>query len=477
MKLRSLTAKLAALFACVSFAVMGTSGYVLYRVLEKQLLLRDDAALVTRVDQIRTLLQDSDLLDLIHDKPQLFANMLGNREALLVLRFPGQAPVLEVNPAHRAVPQVDIVDVGHPLGLSAVLHTTGDAGVPFIAAGAKARVAGDPRDLEIIAGRTMTERTRLLASYRDEILALACGAAMLIAALAFLTVRTELRPLRKLARETESIGVHNLSFRLDESGAPKETWPLIAAINAMLERLEKGFIQLSQVSADMSHDLRTPIGNLLGQTEVALRQPRSSEYYEALLASNFEELERLSKMIDNMLFLARAEHAGTAVDVQPCDIASEFERMADYFEGPAFERGMEIRANGAGTAHADPDLLRRALANLLSNAVKYGYEGTVIRLEAVHAAGGTKLSVESAGPTIDSLHLSRLFERFYRADDARRDSAQSSGLGLSIVRSIMVLHRGQCMVHSESGMTRFTLRFPSRPAQAGTHASDVNVAA
>ena len=92
MKPRSLTAKLAALFACVSFAVMGTSGYVLYRVLEKQLVLRDDAALVTRVDQIRTLLQDSDLLDLIHDKPQLFANMLGNREALLVLRFPGQAP-------------------------------------------------------------------------------------------------------------------------------------------------------------------------------------------------------------------------------------------------------------------------------------------------------------------------------------------------------------------------------------------------
>jgi two-component system heavy metal sensor histidine kinase CusS len=461
MKRRSLTVKLAVLFASVSFGVMATAGYVLYQALEKQLVLRDDAALVTRVDQIRTLLQDSDLLNLIHDKPQLFANMLGNREALLVLRFPGQSPLLEVNPANRRIPDVNMVGVGVPLSLSAVFHSTKDAGIPFIAAGARATVAGDARELEIIAGRLMTERTRLLAAYRNQILALACGAALLIAALAFLVVRSELRPLRKLARDTASIGVRNLSFRLDHSAAPPETWSLIFGINEMLDRLEKGFTQLSQVSADMSHDLRTPIGNLLGQTEVALRQPRAAAYYEALLASNFEELERLSKMIDNMLFLAHAEHGNTAIDVQLCDIACEFERMTDYFEGPASERGMEIHPSSTGTVRADPALLRRALANLLSNAVKYGHEGTIVRLDASHTPSGTELHVESIGPTIEGQHLARLFERFYRADDSRRNSAQSSGLGLSIVRSIMVLHQGQCAVRSESGVTRFTLLFPA----------------
>jgi two-component system heavy metal sensor histidine kinase CusS len=212
----------------------------------------------------------------------------------------------------------------------------------------------------------------------------------------------------------------------------------------------------------MAHDLRTPIGNLLGQTEVALGQRRDVAYYEKLLGSNFEELQRLSKMADNMLFLARAEHADHAIERKVLALDDELQRMADYFEGLAEERGVRLAVQGEGQVWADPTLLRRALANLLANAVRYADEDSAIVLAAEQDAGGTTISVENRGPTIAPQHLERLFDRFYRADPARADSSASSGLGLSIVRSIMTLHSGRWHAASKDGVTRFALFFPAR---------------
>jgi len=460
---RSLVARLALLFALLAFAVLATVGTALYDGLERQLILRDDAALVTRVDQIRTLLRDVDLVDLIHQKPQLFSNMLGNREALLVLRFPGQAPLIEVNPGHTPVPEVTPVAPGEALTLDAVHHEAEHEGVPFIVAAASAHIAGAPQDLQIIAGRLMTERSRMLGNYRRQIWLVASGGALLLAVLAWWMVRRGLRPLHRLAAQTACIGIKNLSTRLDAESAPGELLPLIDSFNGMLDRLERSFTQLSQVSADMAHDLRTPIGNLLGQTEVALGQRRDADYYEKLLGSNFEELQRLSKMTDNMLFLARAEHADHAIERKALDLGEELQRMVDYFEGLAEERGVHLAVRGEGEVWADPNLLRRALANLLANAVRYAEAGSEIVLAAEQGAdekGDTAISVENLGPTIAPRHLERLFDRFYRADPARADSSASSGLGLSIVRSIMTLHQGRWQAASADGVTRFTLFFP-----------------
>ncbi|WP_394777641.1 heavy metal sensor histidine kinase [Undibacterium sp.] len=459
----SLIARLALLFALLSFTVLAAVGYTMYTALEAQLILRDDAALVQRVDQIRTLLKDVDLLDLIHQKPELFGNMLGNHEALLVLKFPGQAPLLEVNPGRISVPEVASAEPSAVLSLAAVRHTV-ENGTPFILVSASARTS-DPQyagqDLQITTGRMLTERTRMLQAYRNHLLQVASGAALLAAFLAYWIARRGLLPLRLLAAQTGSIGIRNLSTRIDSRHAPRELLPLIDGFNAMLDRLETSFAQLSQVSADMAHDLRTPIGNLLGQTEVALGQRRSPEYYEQLLGSNFEELQRLSRMTDNMLFLARAEHADHAIERKPLDVAGELERIVDYFEGLAEERDISIRFQGEGSVCADPDLLRRALANLLSNAVRYADAGTQIVLTAQQQATGTTMAVENKGPTIESHHLARLFDRFYRADASRRGSSDASGLGLSIVRSIMLLHQGTWKASSSEGTTRFELFFPA----------------
>lgn len=461
MKTLSLTTRLALVLSALVMLVMATVGYALYRTLEQQLIIRDDGALITRAEQIRTLLLNEDVMTLIHEKPGLFANMLGNTESLLVLQFPGQVPLIAVNPGGSPIPQINPVAADAPLTLSAVHHAINARGIPFISVSALANIASAPYAVKITTGRLMTERTRAMAMYRRQLILVAALAALLTAILAWWLVRRGLKPLRWLADETVSIDISLLSRRIGLEHAPPELRELIEAFNAMLDRLEINFHQLSQVSADMAHDLRTPIGILLGQTEVAMGQKRGNDYYEALLGSNFEELQRLSKMIDNMLFLARAEDAAHAIQPAQLSTAAEFRRLVDYFEGPAEERGLILVFGQNGDVWADADLLRRALANLLSNAIRYAEPGTAISLQAERQADGTAISVENTGPDIAPEHLERLFDRFYRADAARTATSNASGLGLAIVRSIMALHQGGCHVQSGNGRTCFTLFFPS----------------
>jgi two-component system heavy metal sensor histidine kinase CusS len=457
----SLTLRLALVFALLAFVSLTLLGVALYRDLEHELIRRDDAALVNRIDQLRTFLNDSNTLDLIKTKPALFQNMLGNREALLTIGAPGQKPLLVVNPGNLAVPSLAPVAMDHPLTLADVQHYPSVDGVPFAALAATID-SGDLGSLQVVTGRLMTERTAVLASYRLNVYLFASVAAILLALSGYLLVHRGLLPVRRLARHAQGIGVGNLTERLDSQGAPRELLPMIEAFNAMLDRLGKGFVQLGQVSTDMAHELRTPINNLLGETQVALQQNRSIEAYQQLLASNVEELERLARMLDNMLFLARTDPASALRQRQELDAAEEMERMADYFEGLAADVGISIDAQGSGVIWAEPMLLRRALANLCANAIKYGAPDSELFIRATPAADGIRLQVRNHGQTVPAEHLPRLFERFYRVDESRERSAHSNGLGLSIVATIMQLHNGAYSVSSSEGITCFELFFPAR---------------
>lgn len=457
----SLTLRLALVFALLAFVSLALLGVALYRDLERELIRRDDAALINRIDQLRTFLNDSNTLELIRTKPALFQNMLGNREALLTIGAPGKKPLLVVNPGNLAVPSVSPVAMDHPLSLTDVHHYPSVDGVPFAALAATID-SGDLGSLQVVTGRLMTERTAVLASYRLNVYLFASVAAILLALSGYFLVHRGLLPLRRLARHAQGIGVGNLTERLDSQGAPRELLPMIEAFNAMLDRLGKGFVQLGQVSTDMAHELRTPINNLLGETQVALQQNRSIEAYQQLLASNVEELERLARMLDNMLFLARTDPASALSQRQELDAADEMERMADYFEGPAADVGISINAQGSGVIWAEPMLLRRALANLCANAIKYGAPDSELFIRATPSADGIRLIVRNHGQTIPPEHLPRLFERFYRVDESRERSAHSNGLGLSIVATIMQLHHGAYSVSSSEGITCFELFFPAR---------------
>ncbi|MGY2441280.1 heavy metal sensor histidine kinase [Pseudomonas sp. SDO52101_S400] len=457
----SLTLRLALVFAVLAFAALAGLGAALYNQLEEQLTRRDDIQLVSRIDQLRTILNDSNTLELIKNKPALFQNMLGNREALLTIGAPGQPPLFVVNPSNLTLPNVPAVPIDHVMALNDVQHLPSINGVPFSAVAASID-SGDQGNLQVLIAKVMSERTAMLANYRLSVYGLASLAAIVLALVGCLLVYRGLLPLRRIARHAHGIGIANLGERLDSQGTPRELQPMIESFNAMLDRLDRGVAQLSQVSTDMAHELRTPINNLLGETQVALQQNRSVDAYQQLLASNVEELERLARMLDNMLFLARTDPASALSQRQELDACDEMQRIADYFEGLAADVGVTIEASGSGVIWAEPMLLRRALANLCANAIKYGAADSTLQVEATAEADGSYLRVRNQGATIPAEHLSRLFERFYRADPSRERSAQSNGLGLSIVATIMQLHQGRYSVSSVDGVTCFELFFPAR---------------
>lgn len=446
---RALSLRLALMFALASVLLLGALGLYLYQSLEREIAWRDDVSLVGRVERMGVLIGDSDSIEALRQRPQLYANMLGNQGDLLwVLDGAGQ-PLIEINPARLAVPAL-------PPGPRVQLAD---------GAGGSSRLAWlyvrqDGRDLTLIAGKLLAERSQMLAAYRLK-LWLALGAGALLAFLLGWAVSLRgLRPVRMLAARAAAIDVQHLHLRLDAAQQISELQQLSNALNQMLARLEDGFGRLSRFSEDLAHEMRTPLNNLMGQTQLALQKNRSTEDYQALLASSQEEYERLARMIDNMLFLARAEQPDAVLHRQPIALHDAAAQLGDYFEGMAEERGIVLVNEANGTLAADPQLVRRALANLLANALRYGSADSPVRIASQRHGGYVDMSVTNQGEPIAAEHLPRLFDRFYRCDPSRAEPGDSGGLGLAIVRSIMQLHGGAVRVESSAAGTCFTLRFP-----------------
>ena len=278
---------------------------------------------------------------------------------------------------------------------------------------------------------------------------------------------------RRLGGAASRISARALGERLRLDDVPKELVESGLAFNRMLDRLEGAFKRLSEFSSDLAHDLRTPINNLLGEAQVTLERPRSAGEYRAVLESAVEEHERISRLIENMLFLARADDARASIQREWIELPPACERLRGYFEDVAEERGVRLECRvrepeaPVPRVWADKTLLQRALGNLLSNALRYAPRGSGVSLIVdAQADGACALEVGNAGPPIAEEHQQRIFDRLYRIDPSREGSASGSGLGLAIVKSIMDLHGGTAAVRSGAGeITVFSLRFPG-PAAA-----------
>jgi two-component system heavy metal sensor histidine kinase CusS len=277
---------------------------------------------------------------------------------------------------------------------------------------------------------------------------------------------------RRFGAAAGRIGARALDERLPLDDSPVELVESTMAFNHMLDRLQNAFERLSAFSSDLAHDLRTPVGNLLGEAQVALSRPRSAAEYRAVLESAVEEYERLSRMIGNMLFLANADNEQAALSAGWMDIALALDRVIGYFELLAEERGVVLERSMRPTLAvalriwADETMLVRALSNLVSNALRHAESGSRVEIAArVEPAGGCRIEVSNTGAPIPPAQQARIFERFYRGDASRHGSSSGSGLGLAIVRSIMDLHAGTATVSSAPGQrTVFILRFPPQPA-------------
>jgi two-component system, OmpR family, heavy metal sensor histidine kinase CusS len=343
------------------------------------------------------------------------------------------------------LPEMPVIGVDQPLGTEDMRSASvGPSAIPMRAATAEAVSGG--RRVHITAAHLAVKEMATLANFRNRILVAVALAFALTALLGYLLLRRGLRPLRQMAEHATAITPARLDSRMDSRDTPVELQQLSDAYNAMLDRLADGYQRLTQFSADLAHEIRTPVGSLMGHCQVALRQPRSADEYQTLLASNLEELERISRMVESILFLARADDAQAAVNRQPLDLHDELQRVTGYFEGLAEERQMTLNIAGDGQLQADPLLLRRALSNLVANAIRYADEGSQIDIRVSEAAGHYRIEVENQGPVLSESALSKLFDRFYRADASRHQRSDSNGLGLAIVTAIMQLHGGEVTV-------------------------------
>lgn len=290
-------------------------------------------------------------------------------------------------------------------------------------------------------------------------------AALFTAALGWAATRAGLRPLTRMAALAGGLSASRLTERLPETPLPAEMRALVAAFNTMLARLEDSFRRLSEFSSDIAHELRTPVSNLMTQTQVALTRARTLEEYRELLGSNLEEYERLARMIGDMLFLAQADNHLLAPRREPVDLVEEVARLFEFYEALAADRSVRLRQTGAAQVAADRAMLRRALANLLSNALRHTAPGGTVTVTLSETDDTARMVVSNPGE-IPRVHLARLFERFYTGDPARRFSGEGAGLGLAIARSIARMHDGELRADNRHGQACFTLTLDRRATPA-----------
>ncbi len=300
------------------------------------------------------------------------------------------------------------------------------------------------------------EDAGFLRSLRWMLGGLVAAGVLFAAGMARLVARRGLRPLKAMEQAVAQVRAPRLNERLAEREWPRELAPLAAAFDEMMDRLEESFSRLSEFSADIAHELRTPIANLRGEAEVALTRGRTSEEYRQVIESSMEEYARLTEMTAKLLFLARADAEEAEVKPEELDCRAAVDALCEFYDPYAEERGVVLKRQGNGMVNADAVLLRRAVANLIENALRF----TPAREEVtVEVAEPGIVRVRDTGCGIPPEHLPRLFDRFYQVDPARRRGGH--GLGLALVKSIMKLHGGTVTITSEPGRgTEATLRFP-----------------
>ena len=290
------------------------------------------------------------------------------------------------------------------------------------------------------------------------------GAILITSILAWFMARRGLAPLHDIAQVAKSMSAEHLNARLPIESVPVELNDLAHSFNDMLSRLEDSFRRLSDFSSDIAHELRTPVSNLMTQTQVALSQARNAEEYREILYSNLEEYQRLATMIADMLFLAKADNGLIIPSREPVDIRQEVEGLFAFYDALAEDQSIGLTTRGEGTVLGDRLMLRRALSNLLSNAIRHTPRGGSVSVAIGPAANGFVSVMVENPEIIPAEHLPRIFDRFYRIDPSRQRSSEGAGLGLAITRSIVGAHGGQTRVFSDTS-TRFELLLPGLSAQ------------
>lgn len=330
-----------------------------------------------------------------------------------------------------------------------------------ISAEAITEIADQPPAIVVLA-INIKHHQAFMNVFRNNLwLAIAAGI-MLTIVLGWAAARRGLTPVREMADVAKGISVRHLGNRLSPDAVPPELVDLANAFNEMLARLEDSFQRLSDFSSDLAHELRTPISNLMTQTQVAVSKERSADEYREVLYSNLEEYERLARMTADMLFLAKADNGLIIPSRETVNLPTEVRELFGFYEAFAEEQDVSLALVGEGTVRGDRLMLRRALSNLLSNAIKHTPRHATVKviIKPEVESGKIRLTFENPGENIPPEHLPRLFDRFYRVDSSRQKASDGAGLGLAITKSIVKAHQGTIQAFSANRVIRIEIVFP-----------------
>lgn len=320
---------------------------------------------------------------------------------------------------------------------------------------------GKPETYTLLMGLSIDFHLHYLEALKKNLILIATLISLMIVIIVHIAVRKGHQPLRSVSNAIKNITSENLDVRLEPERVPIELEQLVISFNHMIERIEDVFTRQANFSADIAHEIRTPVTNLVTQTEIALSQPRTQKELEDVLYSSLEEYNRMTKMVSDMLFLAQADNNQLIPERVMFDLRTEVMKVFDFFEAWAEEQNIALHFEGCSClTEGDPLMFRRAINNLLSNAIRYTPAGQAVTVSLVEKADTLQLTVENPGKPIAAEHLPKLFDRFYRVDPSRQRKGEGSGIGLAIVKSIVKAHHGKVNVESDAVSTRFTISVP-----------------
>ncbi|WP_367863873.1 heavy metal sensor histidine kinase [Pseudomonas guariconensis] len=442
----SLGGRLALLFAVCTAAVSLTAGLLFSRASERHFIELDQQLLNGRLSLMRTLLEGvTRPADLASRLPALRNEL--SHQADLALRIRGADGALWFDSRN------DLPDTPSHTGLT-TLHADG---VDYRSLCIQLD-EGSPDSAQLTLLLDITHHQHFLQGMQRLIWLTVGFSALATALLGAWAARRGLRPLRQMGEVAARVNARSLTTRLPVAQMPEELAELATTVNAMLQRLDDAFQRLSAFSADIAHELRTPLSNLLTNTQVTLTRPRSLDEYREALHGNLEELQWMAQLVNDMLYLAKADHGLLMPNREALDLAVELDALLEYYAPLAEDAEVRLVREGEARLEGDRHMLRRALSNLLDNALRFTSQGGEIR---VSLQPGAHIVVANTGPAIEPAVLPRLFDRFYRADPARREgSSEHAGLGLAITRSIIQAHGGSIRAECAQGWTRFVIELP-----------------
>lgn len=464
----TLAFRLTAWYVLAAMALVVVATTSLYFVLATELKKNTDLFLADKIHVLRTMLRERpddwdglreeiELESAARRYQQFYIRLLDKRNNPL-LTTPGMEEQLDL-------PQLAAETQSHPERAQSM---KGRNGRQFLVMSAPAPVRDSAETDTVQIAIDVSQQEALLAQYRQRFWVILLGTLAVFPLVGYQIARRGIRAVKEVATTARHISSTNLHERIQPEGYPSELASLADTFNKMLDGLEESFERISRFSADIAHDLRTPVNNIRGEAEVALARARTVDEYREALGSCLEEAVRLSALIGDLLFLARSESPLAHVHRENINVGELLSGIREYYEAPAADRGVSLSTvvpEEPVIAKLDRTLLQRAVGNLVSNALAHTPPGKSVVLGASTEPAAIRIEVTDAGVGIPPEALPRVFDRFFRVDESRSQASGGTGLGLAIVQSIMQLHGGNVEIASTVGQgTQVTLRVPVSPA-------------